>query len=379
MCLRGKYINKIFFFSSHNLIYFIVLKKKFQVILEGEPCCLYLDLEYEIELNPDKNGVEMTKTVIEIICGYLSKYWDIKCDEKNIINLDSTTKKKFSRHLIFRMKGIAFKDNSHVGRLLKNIVVDIMNYLETNGSAFHNVLSYIDRKNLEDLFIATDKKKKMFIDTAVYTKNRHFRIYKATKWGKNSHLTRANDCKYELIKENENKELGFFLESLISHFSNKKNLVLLEFNKESADNLLSSQSQRSQGVLRSPSKDSKKSSPYPVVDKFIRQLVEPGVIRQSKYYETTKTIVYDIAGNRFCQNIGRQHKSNGIYWVVDLKSKLTYQKCHDEDDCPRFRSSSVPLPLEIAFLIDDDDDNFFANVSDTTDDFSISLNLDQSI
>lgn len=54
---------------------------------------------------------------------------------------------------------------------------------------------------------------------------------------------------------------------------------------------------------------------------------------------------------RYCENIGRWHKSNNIYWIVDLNKKKMYQKCHDED-CSGFLSTPKNLPEEIAFKFD---------------------------
>lgn len=239
----------------------------------------------------------MTQTLIEIFSAYLKKYWDFTCTEKNVLNLDSTTLKKFSRHLIFRFKDIAFKNNIHVGRLVKTICAEIEDYLMNDCSVFHDVLSYFKREDLNELYIESGKKRKLFIDTGVYTRNRHFRIYKATKWGKLSHLIVAPECKYVTLQEHKDKELGIFLESLIAYLPYKKDLILLEMNEDStSDNVRNftqnwTQSQRSSG-------EEFKNSSIPAVDKFISKLVHPGMIRSFKYFENSNTIVYDIIGNR---------------------------------------------------------------------------------
>lgn len=43
--------------------------------------------------------------------------YGIECSAKNILNLDSSTADKFSRHLIFNLKNAAFKDNLHMGKV----------------------------------------------------------------------------------------------------------------------------------------------------------------------------------------------------------------------------------------------------------------------
>lgn len=46
--------------------------------------------------------------------------------------------------------------------------------------------------------------------------------------------------------------------------------------------------------------------------------------------------------NRWCERIGRQHKSNNIMWTVDLKHKACWQSCHDSE-CQGFRGSIISL------------------------------------
>lgn len=57
-------------------------------------------------------------------------------------------------------------------------------------------------------------------------------------------------------------------------------------------------------------------------------------------------IIYDIGDNRWCGNIKRQHKSNHIYYIADLKFSHIYQKCHDFE-CTHYRSPETPIPSEI--------------------------------
>lgn len=56
---------------------------------------------------------------------------------------------------------------------------------------------------------------------------------------------------------------------------------------------------------------------------------------------------YQIAGNRFCQNINRPHKSNNIMFEVNLSAGFARQKCWDVD-CRGFRSEPMPMPVQSA-------------------------------
>ncbi len=50
--------------------------------------------------------------------------------------------------------------------------------------------------------------------------------------------------------------------------------------------------------------------------------------------------------HRYCERVGRQHKSNGVYIVVDIGAGTYYQKCYDPD-CRHFRGRTKALPLHV--------------------------------
>ena len=80
------------------------------------------------------------------------------------------------------------------------------------------------------------------------------------------------------------------------------------------------------------------TSAFPEVDKFIRSLVEAkdGYIRKITF-ENCWFLNYELAGNyRFCHNINRNHKSNNVKFIVDLRSNQFCQMCHDPQ-CKDFR------------------------------------------
>jgi hypothetical protein len=56
--------------------------------------------------------------------------------------------------------------------------------------------------------------------------------------------------------------------------------------------------------------------------------------------------------NRFCDNIGRAHKSNNIIWNVHLIDRICWQSCHDPE-CRGFRGEAVDLPEEVCLEIDE--------------------------
>jgi hypothetical protein len=74
----------------------------YETIQEGTPCHLYFDIEFEKGLNDGINGEELISIFKEYVIERLKEFWNETCD---VIDLDSTSSTKFSRHLIFRMAG----------------------------------------------------------------------------------------------------------------------------------------------------------------------------------------------------------------------------------------------------------------------------------
>ena len=78
---------------------------------------------------------------------------------------------------------------------------------------------------------------------------------------------------------------------------------------------------------------------FPEIDNFVRDLIssDNGYIRKCSTPTNSDLLIYDIAGNyKFCENIGRHHKSNNVRIVVDLKLGQYYQTCHDPE-CENFK------------------------------------------
>ncbi|GAB1609968.1 hypothetical protein Ahia01_001282700, partial [Argonauta hians] len=100
-------------------------------------------------------------------------------------------------------------------------------------------------------------------------------------------------------------------------------------------------------------------SPYPEVDAFITATVtsggHSGRIFRWMYFSRESLLSYDIAGGyRWCGNVGREHRSNNIRLLVDLKQNVFFQKCHDPD-CRRinYRSEDSPLPPDLLSWLSD--------------------------
>ncbi|NWI11352.1 PRIPO protein, partial [Crypturellus soui] len=351
----------------------------YEVIPEKDPCKLYFDLEFYKRSNPEADGKSMVAKLIELVNKKLEEIYDVNCSAKDVLNLDSSTDEKFSRHLIFLPHKTVFKNNIHVGNFVRTILQPAVALLESKaavltpqGRASHvfqsssptagleasliNLPAVEDAskgcpsisheitetemsqqgKNSEYYFLIVNDKegcKQLFVDLGVYTKNRNFRMFKSSKAGKNVILKIAEDNKFvPTCEKNISLEEAYFLSSLVCNVGMHKNNTC--------------------GFVSTESLEGYQESPYPEIDSFVRSLVNKdgvqGGIRQWNYFSPEEIIVYDIYGYRWCENIGRAHKSNNIMILVDLKKEVWYQKCHDPVCREKnFKSQSFPLPPRI--------------------------------
>ncbi|XP_015448351.1 DNA-directed primase/polymerase protein isoform X4 [Pteropus alecto] len=275
----------------------------YEVIPENAVCKLYFDLEFNKLANPEADGKMMVALLIEHVCKALQELYRVNCSAEDVFNLDSSTDEKFSRHLIFQLHDVAFKDNIHVG---------------------------------------------------VYTRNRNFRLYKSSKIGKPVALEVAEDNKFSLTQSDISEENQYFLSSLISNvrFSDTLRILTCDTSQENKQKQVEYFSSTSTSVENI---EGFQGSPYPEIDEFVLSLVNKngikGGIRHWNYFFPEELLVYDICKYRWCGNIGRAHKSNNIMILVDLKNEVWYQKCHDPVcKAENFKSNRFPLPAEVCLL-----------------------------
>ena len=64
------------------------------------------------------------------------------------------------------------------------------------------------------------------------------------------------------------------------------------------------------------------------------------------HFVNSNLMIYEIGRNRWCHKAKRAHRSNHVYYVVDMKYGVFYQKCHDPE-CQDFKSAEMTLPAEV--------------------------------
>ncbi|XP_010834062.1 PREDICTED: DNA-directed primase/polymerase protein isoform X2 [Bison bison bison] len=381
-----------FYYKSRNLLHC------YEVIPENAVCKLYFDLEFNKLANPGADGKKMVALLIEHVCKALQEFYTVNCSAEDVLNLDSSTEEKFSRHLIFQLHDVAFKDNIHVGNFVRKILQpafhliasededmtpettarEFTHFSETpseQGTCFGKMSTDIDvgeswtsnseklgrlgsaqqsSPDLSFLIVKNDMgEKRLFVDLGVYTRNRNFRLYKSSKIGKYVALEVAEDNKFFPIQsKNISKENQYFLSSLVSNVRFSDALRILTCDVPQTKQRVQCFSHTGTSV---ETIEGFQCSPYPEIDQFVLSLVNKngikGGIRRWNYFFPEELLVYDICKYRWCENIGRAHRSNNIMILVDLKNEVWYQKCHDPVcKAENFKSDCFPLPAEVCLL-----------------------------
>ncbi|XP_072371970.1 DNA-directed primase/polymerase protein isoform X2 [Scyliorhinus torazame] len=409
---------RIYLVTTYTELWFYYQKYRkslmhcYEVIPEGSVCHLYFDLEFIKQTNPECDGKRMVVELIQYVCQKLEEIYNINCSLKDILNLDSSTHHKFSRHLVFHLPNAAFKNNVHVGHFIRTILQPVMRILEkryggtvqdAGGSALlststfipvtkdtrehfnidgsenlpskrikHAVWEKVEKKKLHpdlSFLIVNDKhgSDQLFVDLGVYTKNRNFRLYKSSKLGKSTSFEVAEDNQFVPKPEkNVSREELFFLSSLVSNVRFSDDFTVLTCDRSDTKKSKGRHAQDNINLHESDTMVGYHCSPYPEIDSFITSQVNrggiQGVLRRWNYFASEELIIYDISKNHWCENIGRAHKSNNIMIVVDLKKEIWYQKCYDPVcRAQKYRSESHPLPHDccLDFLIDMDSEIVF--------------------
>merc|ERR1712200_347346 len=106
----------------------------------------------------------MGQQLISLLISYINKSLNIHIKQEDILMLDSTSESKFSVHLIFT--NLVFADNHQTGKFVNNFLLSL-DY--KTSSLFRG------KKGEEDT---------LSIDTGVYTKNKNFRLFLSSKFGR---------------------------------------------------------------------------------------------------------------------------------------------------------------------------------------------------
>lgn len=370
----------------------------YELIREGTPCRMYFDLEFcrisNPQICPSESEVLMTEFISEL-CFEFQLVHDISIDRSCIVDLDSTTEKKFSRHLIVHLPNQQlFADARSAGVFAKTFVERLAHELSTG------TLSQRRQTLAKHLFVnqkpasnpnESSNKETCFVDLGVYTKNRLFRILGSTKFGKPSfaalRIAAANEFPFPEgfdnskfyhmdkkidLKDAYERDLDSFRAALswdahadalaatlvVPADTSATRLSIIDGPTQD-EHLYSTYLSRRSAPSRQSTRNSSGHSPMPKLDNYFlaslgrRGGVQGKIRAWSIEGVTSKTekpstyfLTYQLCENRWCENICRSHRSNNIMWTIDLGIITCWQQCHDPD-CRQagFRGRPVQLCL----------------------------------
>ncbi|EGF82076.1 hypothetical protein BATDEDRAFT_87146 [Batrachochytrium dendrobatidis JAM81] len=358
----------------------------YELIETGAPCHLYFDIEYTVSLNPSLDGNAAFKAFQNFVIERFKKICDVEYSQIRIIDLTSSTDTKFSRHLILKAPGIAFRNNYDVGQFVSYLVSDLTvlynQFVELRQHNAHSCQSRLDLNapseidaNLMSAFVfEKDGVVRLFVDMGVYTRSRNFRLWKSSKLLKDTELVASPGCD---IKEDEQG----FRDTLVSYVETGSKLLIYTANK--CNRLIANGANESSTVLSLASSDilwkstntgqmDYSEQSFPALERFLISAIKSinpsskvPFIQKTMYMSELNQVWFKISNNRYCHNIGREHQSNGVYYVFDLATFVYFQRCHDPD-CRHYRSKELPYPIELHPFIDtnvfmDDDTDSIAD------------------
>ncbi|KAH8607306.1 putative Herpesviridae UL52 UL70 DNA primase [Trypanosoma vivax] len=264
---------------------------------------------------------------------------------------------KFSQHYVIKFAGHWFKNNAHVGHLVGQFV-DYLYERATVDPSVHTGLFYHDRPREFPVLPPPNQPNLLFlplrcvIDTAVYSRNRMMRCLGSCKLHKTSLLV------VERAPAKKLDPMMLFFTSLITlPIGHRKFFVLpgmpsdpcgqpkvVDIKWHNIDVGIDAES-----AATDFSQTDMKERLKTLVEHITREWNIAGgadchVV--SVRYHGERSLVMTLGGSRYCGNVGRQHRSNGVYITVDLEHRTWAQKCFDPD-CGKYRGPYKTIPADI--------------------------------
>ncbi|EIE21146.1 hypothetical protein COCSUDRAFT_43486 [Coccomyxa subellipsoidea C-169] len=335
-----------------------------KVVREGRPCHMYFDLEYVPECNPLVDANMMVTILLNLVRMGLRELWGLQLEDGWVWELDSSSPAKWSRHIIVVVPGRAFPSNLALGAFVTQI-------LSLPQAAQLRVEKTDGRCTGERHFTS-------IVDTAVYTKNRHFRTALSCKGGK-GHVLQSTG-RFAASQGSQLTERELFMRTLVCNVETGARPLacgaaeqLLRSRAGPSNRRTAQLSDSAEGLqlLQTAAAAAKVCwkrdalddglpllAPIEELQRWGQQVVAfiedvakqraggaPATVRTIAHCGTAGLVAYSMLGpgSHWCENIGRCHASNHVFFVVSMSEGQYAQKCYDPD-CAHFRSAWMPLP-----------------------------------
>ena len=249
----------------------------YECLLENRPSRIFLDIESFVPVDLDSLLVSLRESIVH--------KFNV---EPNIEVLDSCSATKFSWHII--CTNVFLKNVYHVGAFVRRF------WLATEIDA---------------------------IDTAVYTKNRMFRICGSTKFG-STRILKSKKPWYDLLVQS----------------STDFNYECLEIDQSEPVSTSAHPSQlffehggEWKRISTSTSTDVPVQTHCPMLEPVLKYINDNcgGNVYRHKTSMTSGGFVMVSTKSKECAIAGRCHKGNNIWFGIDCIRRKIYQKCHDAE------------------------------------------------
>ena len=344
-------------------------KHLYEVIRENTPCRLYFDLEFSKMHNPGVDSAQLLEEFRLELQDELQSHFQITFELSQLIDLDSSTDAKFSRHWVLNLKDCLFHDAPTVGRFVKGLVARLAEELATGQ--LHSRCPALAKH----LFVSTKEQGKTscFIDLGVYTRNRLFRVFASSKFGKTAVLQASDTNQFPIelppkqpptpkstleeyiIANNWEPHARVLADTLVVPLGGSAQCRILQVDEE--ETKTKNSNTKTNDIVYHPAipMARTKTTPLPSLDKYVLEVLATrggvsGAIRAwSIEYgprDALTSMTYQLSRNRFCEMIGRPHKSNNIFWTIVFgdDSWTCIQGCHDPECFGR--GSPIAIPKE---------------------------------
>ena len=406
----------------------------YEILRQGRPCHVYLDVEYATAANPGLDGDDLVDRIVRAVVRGLRREWPEALPvevKEHVVEMDSSSATKFSRHVVVPLRdrygGVLLRSNRDVGAMLGRIWAHEakLEEEERTGDGVHDcdhghehshghghghgvnasttprsgefsaTLLPATPSTTTTSTSATTAKHDLYpswlrvakldgsttyaVDMGVYTPNRAFRIEGSSKFGK-GHVLKATSrfVGSQWVRDGQTFHLGETLAAVDPHSYQQYDTALEEW-VATGRSVATDGGNPHVGSRNSPSppQEGVGRSPYPAVDAFLVRAAAylgsddavtmmdvdldvdqanlldgpiPPLRNRSNIIVTgwrgaaaAGALQIRVRGTRWCGHVGRQHKSNGIYFTVDLVRGTWAQRCFDPD-CRGYRSPVMPLP-----------------------------------
>lgn len=354
----------------------------YEIMIVDVPVHLYFDLEFIYGLNPDafkrndkiKNEEDIIKVFTQHVTTVVKKEGYIEKNNEIIFKpYDSSNAKKFSYHLHTTITGYCFKNNAHVGALVRKIVNYIIQYYATIHGDF-------DLKNNPFFFwfpastnaVNQEPSLNTLCDLTVYTRNRTFRTYGSSKFLDKKRVLHVPGQPVEAF------DLWPFLRCLNQRLDDMdvilvcKEKILMDEHEPyytsnttffridcPKDQIRENAKRKMTEYNKDLDKKKKKTRTDMRDNKFMKNLAatEAGnMLLQEVILDITKawndgckieyiddnpmikTLLLKSASH-LCQIRGALHQGNHIFFMVNLNTKMVTQRCTDGDCKAGFAAS----------------------------------------